>query len=451
MCRITNRYVAGSRRLPDSSLDRSTFPSDVVSTHLIHPTGVAALERWGLLDQVHASGCPPLSRYAFDFGPFTIAGSPRPFEGVQVAYAPRRTVLDKLLLEAAGAAGAEIREGFTVEQLLFEDGRIVGVRGHGQHGQSVTERARVVIGADGRFSNVARAVGAPMYLHTPALMVASYTYWSDLPTHAYEVFIRPGRGWGVFPTNDNLTLVVVGWPYRKFAAHHHSLEASYLESFDLAPAFAERVRGARRAARFVSTTVEGYFRRPYGPGWALVGDAGYCKDPITGMGISDAFRDAELCANALNAWFRGVTPFETAMAEYQRTRDDQSLAMFDLTYTFARLEPPPPAMQQVLASALGDQRAMDAFVSVMAGTLPVNAFFTGQETNRVPSPARRPRNAVRPGGPDLVRLEWMRLGGQQHLCHHRWSADRGRTGARQSHPEPERRTCQRFRSGRAAQ
>lgn len=368
-------------------VDRATFPSDTMSTHLIHPTGVAALKRWGLLEQLHASGCPPVGRYAFDFGPFTIAGSPRPVEGVQVAYAPRRTVLDQLLVDAAGAAGAEIREGFTVEELLFEDGRVVGVRGHAQHGKSVTERARVVIGADGRFSNVARAVGAPAYLHTPALMVASYTYWSDLPTHAYEVFIRPGRGWGVFPTHANQTLVVVGWPYREFAAHRHHIEASYLESLELAPAFAERIRGARREARFVSTAVDGYFRTPYGPGWALVGDAGYDKDPITGMGISDAFRDAELCASGLDAWFRGVAPYATAMADYQRTRDEQSLPMFDLTCMFARLEPPPPAMQQRLASAHGNQRAMDAFVSMMAGTLPVQEFFAGQPPSARPGEA----------------------------------------------------------------
>jgi 2-polyprenyl-6-methoxyphenol hydroxylase-like FAD-dependent oxidoreductase len=208
-------------------VDRATFPSDTMSTHLIHPTGVAALKRWGLLEQLHASGCPPVDTYAFDFGPFTIAGSPRSVEGVRVAYAPRRTVLDKLLVDAAGAAGAEVREGFTVEELLFEDGRVAGVRGHTPHGKSLTERARVVVGADGRFSGVARDVGAPVYRHTPATMVATYTYWSDLPTQTYEAFIRPGRGWGVFPTHENLTLVVVGWPYSEFDANRRAVEASY--------------------------------------------------------------------------------------------------------------------------------------------------------------------------------------------------------------------------------
>jgi hypothetical protein len=121
---------------------------------------------------------------------------------------------------------------------------------------------------------------------------------------------------------------------------------------------------------------------PYGPGWALVGDAGYDKDPITGMGISDAFRYAELCASRLDAWLRGSTPFHTAMADYQHIRDAQLLPMFELTCTLARLEPPPPHLQQLLASAHGNQKAMDAFVSMMAGTLPVADFFANPPGRR---------------------------------------------------------------------
>ena len=123
-------------------VDRASFPSDTVSTHVIHAPGVAALRRWGLLDKVVASGCPPIGTYSFDFGPFTIAGRPRPHDGISVAYAPRRTILDKLLVDAAVAAGAEVRERFTVEEVVVEDGAVVGIRGHGAGGQSVLERAR---------------------------------------------------------------------------------------------------------------------------------------------------------------------------------------------------------------------------------------------------------------------------------------------------------------------
>ena len=144
-------------------VDRATFPSDTVSTHLVHAPGVAALSRWGLLDRVIATGCPPISTYSFDFGPFAIAGSPRPSDRIATAYAPRRTVLDKVLVDAAAEAGAEVREAFTVEDVVVEDGVVVGIKGHTAGGASTTERARVVIGADGRNSRIARTVGADEY------------------------------------------------------------------------------------------------------------------------------------------------------------------------------------------------------------------------------------------------------------------------------------------------
>ena len=139
-------------------VDRSAFPSDTLSTLVIHAPGVAALRRWGVLDQVTASGCPPIGTYSFDFGPVVVAGTPHPQEGISTAFAPRRTVLDKILVDAAAKAGAEIRERFTVEDVVVEDGVVVGIRGHGEGGRSVVERARVVVGADGHNSRVARAV-----------------------------------------------------------------------------------------------------------------------------------------------------------------------------------------------------------------------------------------------------------------------------------------------------
>src|SRR5688500_2152128 len=139
-------------------VDRATFPSDTVSTHFIHNPGTAALERWGLRDQLAATGCPPIRTYTFDFGPFTIAGTPRPTDGIDEAYCPRRTVLDTMLVHAAADAGVEVREGFSVDEILVEDGTVVGMRGKDASGTSVTEHAKVVIGADGRNSSVAKAV-----------------------------------------------------------------------------------------------------------------------------------------------------------------------------------------------------------------------------------------------------------------------------------------------------
>jgi 2-polyprenyl-6-methoxyphenol hydroxylase-like FAD-dependent oxidoreductase len=156
-------------------VDRARFPSDTISTHLLHPPGVAALKRWGLLDRLTATGCPSIHTYAFDFGPFTISGTPGTGDA-PVAYGPRRTVLDKLLVDGASEVGAEVREGFTVEDVVIEDGRVTGIRGHSRDGQTVTEHARVVIGADGRHSLVARAVKPEQYNEKPQLLCGYYTY-----------------------------------------------------------------------------------------------------------------------------------------------------------------------------------------------------------------------------------------------------------------------------------
>jgi 2-polyprenyl-6-methoxyphenol hydroxylase-like FAD-dependent oxidoreductase len=225
-------------------VDRATFPSDTISTHLVHPPGVAALQRWGLLDRVVATGCPPIDTYAFDFGPFTIAGAPGTADS-PVAYGPRRTVLDKLLVDAAAEAGAEARERFTAFGLVVDDGRVTGIRGHTKGGATVTERARVVIGADGLHSLVARAVRPEQYYDKPQLLCGYYTYWSGLPMHGrFEAYIRPHRAFAAWPTNDDLTLVIGGWPFAEFEANKRDIEGNYLAMFELAPDFADRIRSS---------------------------------------------------------------------------------------------------------------------------------------------------------------------------------------------------------------
>jgi 2-polyprenyl-6-methoxyphenol hydroxylase-like FAD-dependent oxidoreductase len=374
-------------------VDRAHFPSDTVSTHLLHPPGVAALRRWGLLERLTATACPSIDTYAFDFGPFTISGTPGTADA-PVAYAPRRTVLDKLLVDAASAAGAEVREGFTVTDLVVQDGRVSGVRGHGKHGQTLTEGARVVVGADGRHSRVARGVGPERDHQQPPLLCGYYSYWSGLPMHGrFETWIRPDRAFAAWPTNDDLTLVIGGWPYAELDANKGDIEGNYLKMLELAPAFADRIRGATREARFVGTSVPNYFRKPFGPGWALVGDAGYNKDFITAQGMQDAFRDAELCATALDEAFSGASPFEVALGHYQSTRDTQVLAMYELTTQLATLQPPPPELQQLLGAVHGNQEAMDGFARVMAGVTSPAEFFSEENVGRITSQARATAHA----------------------------------------------------------
>jgi 2-polyprenyl-6-methoxyphenol hydroxylase-like FAD-dependent oxidoreductase len=357
-------------------VDRAAFPSDTNSTHILHPPAIAALARWGLLGRVVATGCPQIDTYAFDFGPLTISGSPGTAR-FPVGYCPRRIVLDKILVDAAAEAGAEVREGFTVDDVLIEDGRVAGIRGHHKDGVSIIERGRVVIGADGWHSTVARAVKPERYNERPPLLAGFYAYWSGLPMNGrYEVYIRPNRGFGATPTHDGLTMVVTGWPVAETAASKHDVEDSYLKTIALVPQFAERLHGAKRQTRIAGAAVPNYFRKPYGPGWALAGDAGYIKDPITAQGISDAFHDAERCATALDKWLAGHSSFDDALGDYQRSRDQHALPMYEFTCQLATLEPPSPEMQQLLASIHGNRRAMDAFMRTCAGTMSPAEFFS---------------------------------------------------------------------------
>ena len=369
-------------------VDRATFPSDTVSTHLVHPLAAEALSRWGLLDRLTATGCPPIHTYCFDFGSFTISGSPGT-DKTPVAFCPRRTILDKLLVDAAADAGAEIREGFTAEEVLIEDRRVVGIKGRSNQGGPTIERAHVVVGADGLRSLVAEAVGPEHYDERSPLLAAYYTYWSELPTDGrFENYIRDRRGFAAMPTHEDLTLVIAGWPYAEFAENKSDIEGNYLKTIELAPAFADRLRGARREARFAGMAVPNYFRKPYGPGWALVGDAGYNKDFITAQGIMDAFHDAELCTAALDKSFSGARPFEDAMDEYQRTRDARVKAMYEFTCQLATLEPPPPEMQQLFAAVHGNQEAMDDFARMNAGTISPAAFFAPENVNAIAAAAK---------------------------------------------------------------
>lgn len=367
-------------------VDKATFPSDTMSTHLVHPPGVAALKRWGLLDRLEATGCPPIERYSFDFGPVAVAGSPRSIDGVGVAYCPRRTVLDKLLVDAAAAAGAEVREAFTVEEIVSDDGAVTGIRGHSRGGDPVTEKAKIVIGADGRHSLLAKAVQPEPYNERPSQLAMYYAYWSDLPIDSFETTIRAEhrRGWAAAPTHDGLTCIPFGWPREEFKANRDDIEGNFFAALELAPEFAERVRGAKRESKFIgSAELPGYFRKPFGPGWVLVGDAGYHKNPITAMGINDAFRDAELVAGALDDALSGERPLDQGMADYQQTRDAAAMPVYEFTCEFATLQPPPPEMQQLIGAMQGNQEAMDGFISVQASTLPAPEFFAPENVGKI--------------------------------------------------------------------
>ena len=187
--------------------------------------------------------------------------------------------------------------------------RVTGIRGCAQGGATVIERARIVIGADGRHSHVARTVKAHAYHVKPALTCWYYTHWSGVPVEGVEIYLRELRLLIACRTNDGLTVVLSTWPHEEFHEVRTDIAGHYFKSLALAPTLAERVRSGQRVERFVGTAdMANFFRKPYGVGWALMGDAGYHKDPYLAQGITDSFRDAELLAEAIDAGFSGRQP-----------------------------------------------------------------------------------------------------------------------------------------------
>lgn len=366
-------------------VDKATFPSDTISTHHIHQPGVARLERWGLLDKIQAANTPPTTQIKFDVGPFALVGTPPPADGMAEAYAPRRRILDKILVDAAVGAGAELRERFSVEELTYDGTTVTGIRGRGDKGSSVTERARIVIGADGARSFVARAVQAPVYLDKGMLTCNYYSYWSGVALEGVELYSRAGRTIVADKTNDGLSLIVVVWPKGEFQRVRSNIETEFMRSIRAsAPTLAERIDGGWREERFAgSGFLPNFLRKPYGSGWALVGDAGYPKDPITAQGITNSFSHAEMLAEALDEGFTGGRKMEEVLAEYERRRNEEVLPMFEHTTQLAKLEPPRPDMLHLLNALRANQDEIGRFLGTITGSVPIREFFSSENINRV--------------------------------------------------------------------
>ena len=358
-------------------LDRTRFPSDTVSTHYIHQLGVAHLKEWGLLDRVRASGCPAMTEIAWDIEGIRFAGHPPTPDGVPEALGPRRAVLDAILVEGAVEAGAELREAFTVKDVVWGNGRVVGVQGRSHGGTMATERARVVVGADGLHSTVALAVGASSYEEHSPRTNTYYTYWSGIPVRRLELYGLPGLGAATFPTNDGLAMVSIAWSTFAYPAGVRTdIEGEYMAAVRRFPALAEWVRIGERVARFAGmATIPNFFRRSAGPGWVLVGDAGYHKDPAAAQGITDAFRDAELLVDALDQAFTGARPVDDALADYTRLRDEAAMPSYRWALQLARFDALSPPMRDLFAAIAADQEWANRFCGLNAETVGPDEFF----------------------------------------------------------------------------
>lgn len=357
-------------------VDRATFPSDTVSAHHVTLPGIARLTRWGLLEAVTASGCPPIRRMTIRLGDFAFHGAPTRFDGVEEQYCVRRTVLDRILVDAAADAGAEVREGFVVGEVVFDGDRVCGIRGRGVAGGEVVERARLVVGADGLHSVVAEAVDAPAWSAGPPMTCCSYSYWTGVSMNGLEVHASDRRAVSAFPTNDDLVCVSVQWPAAEAAAFRADVETNFLQTLNIAPPLAERLAAGARVRPFVSTTdLPNLFRVPFGHGWALVGDAGRHRDPFLAQGIADAFRDAELLAEAIDAGLSGPRRLHDALAGYEERRNAGAMASYELVTRLATLEPPDAELSTLLRSIQNSPDGTSRFLGVLAGSVPASELI----------------------------------------------------------------------------
>ncbi|MGZ4614665.1 MAG: NAD(P)/FAD-dependent oxidoreductase [Actinomycetes bacterium] len=327
-------------------VDRSRFPSDVLSTHGLVRGGVVQLARWGLLEDVLRSGAPAVREVTFRRGDTQITRQVKDQAGVDLLVAPRRHVLDALLVDAARAAGAHVRTGLTATGLRRDGaGRVVGLDARTADGQPIELSARYVVGADGLRSRTAGWVGARVLDGFTADTATFYVYVGDAAWPAYEFHVAQDAFAGVFPTHDGEGCVWLCRPTATLgslrAAGGDRAAALVAELDSVSPTLAARVRSGR-----ITSAVRGaaglpnYVRQPAGPGWALVGDAGYHRDPISGHGITDAFRDAELLATAIDRSLRDPADEHRAMTAYHDRRDAALRETFDLTRALTSFPPP---------------------------------------------------------------------------------------------------------------
>jgi flavin-dependent dehydrogenase len=366
-------------------VDRDSFPSDLPHGHLIHRYGPEILQKWGLLERVKSTNCDPIDCLTVDLGDFPLQGCGIAAGDPSFAYGPRRRVLDKIMVDAAMEAGAELRERFQVDGFTAEDGQITGIRGRQQHsGTSILEKADITVGADGRNSMLAKTVQAPLYEATPPLTFWYFSYWSGVEPKGMEMYVRGRRIIRVYPTNDGLLGVFIGWAAEAFKTIRANIEHNFFAVLDEIPQLARRIRSGQREERFYgSSDLPNFFRKPFGPGWALVGDAGSHKDPYLALGISDAFRDANQLANAIHAGLAGEKPMDQSLAQFEQHRNQDSIRLYRRNIELASFNPFPQETYRLRAALQDNPEDTRQYFRAVQGLIPRKKFFNAKNLGRI--------------------------------------------------------------------
>lgn len=366
-------------------VDRATFPSDIPHGHFIHRHGPRRLRDWGLLSRLDAR-TPAVTNMLVDIGDFPLVTHNLIEDGVAWGYGPRRATLDKILVDAAVESGAELREGFSVNDYVFDSGVMVGIRGRGPNGSTVEERATMTVGADGRHSTLASAVNALVYNESPALLCYYFSYWSGVEAEEFELYTRHEQRRVIFSfkTEDNLFAIFVGFPMEQLPETRRDIEGAFMQTLDMIPGLRARVSAGHREERFYGATdLPNFYRKPYGPGWALVGDAGLHKDPFLALGICDAFRDVELLAEAIGEGLSSKRPMSEALGNFEILRNDATAMDYNENLAEARFRPPTPQILALRAVVREKPEEATRLIKARMGMIDPAEFFNPQNLQRL--------------------------------------------------------------------
>ena len=366
-------------------VDRASFPSDIPHGHYIHRQGPRLLRDWGVLPAI-AARAPGVDAMVLDIGDFPLRAANLVEDGLPWGYGPRRITLDRILVDAAVSSGVEFRERFSVTDHVFDHARLVGIRGRAADGAMVEERAALTVGADGRHSPLARAVHAPTYDEHPPILCYYFSYWSGVVSEPFELYVRAADKRVVFSfrTEDDLYAVFVGLPVGELPAARRDIEGTFMRALDLIPDFAARIRAGHRVERFYGASdLPNFYRKPYGPGWALVGDAGAHKDPFMALGICDALRDVDLLARAIDEGLGGSRPLESTLADYESRRNAASAADYRANIAEASFVPPRPDALALRAAVRHQPDECTRLVKARVGMIDPASFFNPQNLQRL--------------------------------------------------------------------
>ncbi len=380
-------------------LERDCLPREhPMSTHGVHARGLGYLEQWGLLKQVEEIGAEPATAIRLDTGGFAVEAPLPPVDGtpggLSKTLGPRRLVFDHVLLRGAETAGAEIRDGCTVEHLLVEDGVVTGVRVRSDTGTTFSVAARFVIGADGPASRVATDAGAAKYNRVPVCQGTVWSYWSDVDL-ANKLWIAPRDGENVyaFPTSGGLSLIGVNWAIDRFKEIGSDAGQQFEQVVANAlPGLYASMRDGRREEKWWRGATENFFRVPWGPGWALAGDAGHKFDPCTAQGITHTFRDAAHLSEAVDAGLSGRSELAESLRAFHDDRDRWLKPFYDFTCGMARMKPLDAVQVSMLELGMTETGVVTQFAGLITTATQPKAFFSSR--NMVPLMARIGRHKL---------------------------------------------------------